>query len=480
MRREKGSITIFSLISLLLITAAIFALLEGTRLQEMRRIADLQTESALESVFANYNSCLWQNYRLLGANQGQMNEILEKTANARIGSGTNFLQLRPKEIEVESYTLLTDGTGDVFIGSVSSYMRENFLYESAKEIYNQYEAVKNLMDESQMDLSNIGEALNELENVDLTEGPNSFGTSGTQEAEDCIDVASILEVAKSWQEFGILELVLNDTEQISREEQDFSNGLLERTIECGKNSIVQSTNWGDRILLQQYLLTYLSNFGDVQSNRALSYELEYLLGAKSSDVENLKVAVNKILAVREAANFLYLISDSVKVAKAEGLATMMAGASLNPAIINVVKIGILTAWAFAESILDVRALLVGKRIALIKSAESWTTELENLSLITGEFEMAEESSWGLTYENYLGVLLLFEKEQNLAMRAMNIQEATIRKTYQDASFQMDALIVQANAKIVYSYEPVFPFLRIIDAQERWEYRVSTNENYGYY
>ena len=42
MKREKGSITLFSLISLLLITAALFALLEGTRLQEMYRFADLQ------------------------------------------------------------------------------------------------------------------------------------------------------------------------------------------------------------------------------------------------------------------------------------------------------------------------------------------------------------------------------------------------------------------------------------------------------
>ena len=61
MQKEKGSITIFSLLSLLLITAFLFGLLEGTRLQEMRRFAILQTENSLVSVFANYNTCLWKN-----------------------------------------------------------------------------------------------------------------------------------------------------------------------------------------------------------------------------------------------------------------------------------------------------------------------------------------------------------------------------------------------------------------------------------
>lgn len=480
MKGEKGSITIFSLISLLLITATLFALLEGTRLQEMRRFADLQTEAALESVFANYNSCLWQNYHLLGTNQTQMDEILEKTANARVGGGTNLLRLQPEEIEIDSYTLLTDGDGKVFVRSVSSYMRENFLYESAKEIYNQYEAVKNLMDTSQMDLSDIGEALEEIEKADLSETENSFGTAGTQGVENSIDVTSILEAAKSWQELGILELVLEDTDKISNVELDFSNGLLERELETGNNSVEQSDNWSDRILLQQYLLTYMSNFKESQPNRALSYELEYLLGEKSSDIENLKVAVKKLLAVREAANFLYLISDPIKTAKAEGMATLIVGSTLNPIIIEIVKVGVLTAWAFAESILDVRALLAGKKIALLKSEESWTMELENLGMVSEEFGMAKECSWGLSYEHYLGILLLFEEEQSLAMRTLNIQEAAIRKNYQDVDFRMDTLIIQADAKVVYSYEPVFPFLRIIDAENRWEYKILAKENYGYY
>ena len=55
MIKAKGSVTVFSLLSLLLVTAALFALLEGTRYQEIRRFANLQTDTALESAFSNYN-----------------------------------------------------------------------------------------------------------------------------------------------------------------------------------------------------------------------------------------------------------------------------------------------------------------------------------------------------------------------------------------------------------------------------------------
>lgn len=477
MQCKRGSITIFSLLSLLLITATLFALLEGTRLQELRRFAGLQTLTALESGFANYNTCLWQTYHLLGTEQAEMKEILQEGANGRNASGTNFLRLKPEKIEVVGDTRFTDQNGRVFIGCVAAYMNENFVYEATKEVYSQYEAIKHLMDENQMDISDIGEALKELETAEVT---SSHGTAASRNREKQLDVKALLEVAKRWQEMGILELVIEDTNALSKEKCDFSNGLLQRELETGENRSEVSIDWKARILMQQYLLTYMSGFQSEQKGRALVYELEYLLGQKSSDIENLKVVAVKLLAIREAVNFLFLISNPDKTAQAEAMAALLAGATLNPVLLSAVKMGLLTAWALAESILDVRAILAGKRIALLKSEETWTSELENISDMTNGFAMAKESLWGLTYENYLGVLLLLEKEETLAMRAMNVQEAAIRKTDSNTSFRMDALLTQTSVKITYSYKPIFPFLQEINADERWEYRVWATQNYGYY
>lgn len=480
MKREKGSITIFSMLALLLITAALFALLEGTRYQEIRRFAGLQTESALESVFANYNSCLWEKYHILGADFNQMDEILQKCADGRVeSSNLNLLSFHANDCEITDYTLLTDNQGMVFIQSVSTYMKDNILYETAKEIYNQYDAIKNLLNASDVDLSNIEDALEEIEVATLNQEAISVGTSRKSQNLSAQDIGSILEEVQRWQEYGILELVIKDTSEISEAEYDFSNGILERELNTGKNSIKEEVNWIDKILLQQYLLTYMSNYREAEDGRALSYETEYLLGNKSSDKENLQIVVSKLLTIREAANFLYLVSNPSKNQQAELLATMIGGTTLSPVIIEVIKIGILTAWAFAESVLDVRALLEGKKISLMKSDDSWTVEFENLGSVTQEFVSAKESTWGLSYENYLGILLLFEEEEGLAMYAMNAQEATIRKTEGD-SFGMDYLVAQASAKISYSYKPIFPFLQVIDAEKRWEYQVTTNTSYGYY
>lgn len=467
MKKEKGSITLFSLLSLLLVTAFLFGLLEGTRLQEMRRFAMLQTETAIESTFANYNTCLWKSYRLLGTNRNRMDETLEKVAKGRMGKGTNFLQLEPTKICITGDIRITDGEGLMFIASVTDYMKENLIFETAKEVYNQYEAIKQILEQNKMDLSHIKEAL---------EIPMNEKKERTRNR----DVSALLESAEKWMKMGILQLVIEDTGKISEGKQDFTKGLLQRNLEKGSVPVEYCINWMDRVLLQQYLLTYLSSYTKEQDNRALSYELEYLLGKNSSDIENLKETANRLLGVREAVNFLYLLSDATSVAQAEAMAILLAGATASPALIQVVKMGLLTAWALAESILDVRALLVGKRIPLLKSQESWTVDLENLSTIADGFPMAKESKWGLTYKDYLGILLLLEDEASLAMHSMNLQEATIRKNDMDPNFCMDRLLIEACVAITYTYEPVFPFLRKIDAEERWERRISTTAAYGYY
>lgn len=480
MKKEKGSITIFSLLSLLLVTATIFALLEGTRLQEVRRFALLQTENALESAFANYNSCLWHTYHLLGADGNEMYEVIEETAGARKGEGTNFLRLVPDDITLIEEVRITDDEGTVFITSVASYMKENFVYETAKEVYSQYESIKHILESNQMDSSDIADALEEIDESAIEETALSGRTRVKRDVDAQVDVRSLLEMAKQWKDMGILSLVLQDTEGLSKAEQDFRTGLLNRNLEEGIFSAKNTIGWTERLLLQQYLMTYMSNFAEEKENRALSYEVEYLLGQNSSDIENLKATANKLLAVREAANFLYLLSNSACMAQAEALATLFAGATANPILIKVVQIGLLTAWAMAESILDVRSLLAGKRVALLKSEESWTIALENLGEISKGFRMAKESRWGLAYEDYLGILLLMEGEQELAMHSMNLQEATIRQNYADESFNMDSLITQARVTVRYSYKAVFPFLHVINADDAWEYTATAEANYGYY
>ena len=474
MIRTKGSMTIFSLLSLLLVMAALFALLEGTRYQEIRRFAQLQTDTALESAFSNYNQDLWQQYRLLGMNMCEAEDILLQVAEAKSeGNGINLLRFDVQSAEISRRTLLTDEEGAVFLKSVSSYMKDNVLYEAAKGIYNQYESIRQLLHENGMDLEKIDEALLELDRLEQ-EAPRSKGMSRK------LVGAEVLKKAQAWKEDFSLGLFIEDTSKLSGSKVSLKNDLFHRKLRLGDAGDVEEVNWLDRILLQQYLLTYLSNYESNIEEHALTYEAEYLLGRSASDKENLMSVILRILAIREAANFISLLSDPVKVQQAQSLALTIGGASLNPVILEMIHIAILTAWALGESILDVRGLLIGKRIPLIKSNDLWTLKLEDISLLNEKFITSKDSKTGIKYIDYLGLLLLFEEEQQLAMRTMNVQEMTIRKVSGNVTFGMDSLIVEAEATINYGYRAIFPFLSVIDAEERWRYEVHSKRKYGYY
>lgn len=481
MQKQKGSITIFSLLSLLLVMTTVFRLLECTRYQEIKRLAGLQTQTALESVFAEYSSFLWKNYQLLGCHQTQLEATVKDYGNARYAPLTkrnNFLLFQVKDTELLEYTLLTDGEGKAFMHEVSDYMKKHILYETAKKIWNQYEVVRKIKEDSSMDLSDIDTALKELEEANTQENkaekPNSIGSAKKKDDSD----TNILEVIKKIQKNGILELVLEDTGQLSEQQISLGQAVSGRKLDHG-NQMVEDTDWMDKIWLQQYFLLFFSNFCEQKEDHSLSYEIEYLIGGKETDMKNLKIVVTELLAIREAANFVYLLSDVKKVEQAGAMALALAGVSANPILIEVIKTAILTAWAFGESILDVRALLQNKRVPFLKNESLWTLQLENIGKLTTEYMTAKESDIGLSYEEYLGILLLFQKDQRSAMRGMDIQEAALKKQYNE-EIKMDQMLIRAKMKITYTYAPLFSSMDVSSRGYRWKYEVVTVENFGYY
>ena len=439
---NKGGITLFTILSLVLVMSCLLTLLEGARVYELHRMAFIRSQGALESAFAKYNTCLWENYHLLGNSIDGAKNIIENSAKAGGNTavlGTNLLRLNPQSVEIEEYTLLTDGEGKAYINAVSGYMKKNILYETAKAIFNQYEAIKNLVEKNAPGGTEISDALDSLKELEKeTRG-------GTDE--------NPLEYIERIQKTQLLELVIEDTKVLSTLEYDLSESVSQRELKTGKNSSYEEIQWLDQVFLQQYFMTYLSDFIHPAKDRGLSYELEYLLGGKNNDIENLREVVNQLFLIREAANIAYLFSDVEKMELAHSLALALAGATANVAVIKVVQLGIIVAWAFGESVLDIRALLQGKKIPLIKNRESWTLGLENLDQFSESYMCAQEVDNGISYKTYLGVLLLFQKENVLAQRGMDIQEVTLQKS--PGAVLLDRLMVKGRVKIVYEYKPVF-------------------------
>lgn len=274
-----------------------------------------------------------------------------------------------------------------------------------------------------------------------------------------------------------LEPLIKDTTTISRKYFDQTEAVSVRELLQGKDYQISEGDWIDQILLQQYLLTYFSSYVKGKENHGLSYEIEYLIGGQASDIENLKVVTDSMLLIRQAANMLYIFSDSAKVEEANAVATVLTATA--PELYELVRVAVLAAWAYGESILDVRGLLQGKRIPLLKSAENWTLQLSQIGELAEGTYTAKESEMGLSYGDYLGILLLMTPKDKISMRAMDMQELTIRSISGNSEFCMDHLMVQAQATMNYHYKPIFSGLNAIDLDFIWDYRIEHKINYQY-
>lgn len=465
--KHAGGITVFAVLTLSLVTGCILALLEGARIYELREVASLRTQMAMEAPFARYSSSLWERFHLLGNNVENLEELIIAGAESGYREnalGTNFLMLKLKNVELQEYTLLTDGEGIAYINAVSAYMSKNILYETAKMIYNRYEAIKELIENNSSDGTEISDALESLETLEKESRGGSYENP--------------LETIEKLQKTQLLELVVEDTDTLSKLEYNLAETVSHRTLKEGKESDIEDTDWLDRVFLQQYLLTYLADYTHPASDRGLDYELEYLVGGKNNDIENLREVVNRLFFIREAANLAYLFSDVEKMETAQGLATLLAGATANAAVIEIVKIGIIVAWAFGESVLDVRALLLNKKIPLIKSKDTWTLGIEHLGEIGTDYLVAKECNYGISYKTYLGVLLLFQKDELLAYRGMDVQEMTLLKS--PGSIRMDQLVVKARVKVTYEYVPVFYSFSNLSAENKRKGEICVRKSYGYY
>lgn len=177
----------------------------------------------------------------------------------------------------------------------------------------------------------------------------------------------------------------------------------------------------------------------------MQYELEYLLEGKESDAKNLEAVTKKLCNIRFGINYAYLLTNQTMQAEAEALAGTISILLAAPAIIPVMKQGILLTWAYGEAMMDVRTLLEGEKVPLIKTQETWKLSLESLLDIEERglpIEKKKEET-GMTYKEYLQMLLLTKNIEVLAMRALNLVELNISSMDGKSFFKADACITGA-------------------------------------
>ena len=506
--RKKGSITIFAALSFMLVSQLLFTLLEASRYCELRKVLRMNTDLVLESAFADYCSPLWDTYRILGMTVddtegnfsfNQREAQLRNLTAAQLGGrekhslspGISLLVTEMTDVEYMPYRLLTDQNGMTFQRAVCSYMKQNLAYEMAKSVYNNYEAVKAAKEDYGNTQNSIADALDALEHPEKFETENENtqslpdgsrkGAAAPQSGETSAgEEDNPLETITEVQKKGILSLVLPANAQVSGKYINIEGTVSHRTLEKGTMQAFSGADWYGKVLFNQYLINYLGSYTSEKGERALQYELEYVLGGKAKDADNLKIVAAELLALREPLNLGSIVASPERSSEAMALAVTLAGASANPLVIEAVKYGIMVAWAYAESVLDVRTLLSGGKIVMIKSDMDWTSNVHMLPELLSGWSVAKSSPQGLDYGQYAGILLLFQNGNKLAMRTMDVEEAYVQKQTGYEKFQMDHALCETELTATYEFQPVFWGFVTLLQEKVSGFRIQNHAAYSYF
>ncbi len=134
------------------------------------------------------------------------------------------------------------------------------------------------------------------------------------------------------------------------------------------------------------------------------------------------------------------------------LAAAIAALLFIPFAEPVIKAILAAGWAFCESVVDVRALLTGKRVPLMKSDANWQVSLAGIPelLAEGGLDMAAgDVGDGMSYQDYLRVMLAIADGQTQITRTLDLVEQNIRAAGRP-NFRIDccmeALTVQVSVR----------------------------------
>ena len=180
----------------------------------------------------------------------------------------------------------------------------------------------------------------------------------------------------------------------------------------------------------------------------LTYEREYVLCGKHSDSENLAATALRLTALRSVFTFTSLIADPQRNGEVTALAMSISGFSGLPALLYVVKYLILTVWAVEEALVEVCALLAGRKVP-VYSATGRIGIGEILTMTSERVREKAAAVSGITpgadYSQYLTLLSLIEGLNKKELRIADLIQENLRLKYRD-SFRIKNCITELDFK----------------------------------
>lgn len=428
---KKGYVTVFFAIAIYICMSLFIGLMYGARENAIRARAREASDVSIRSIFAEYQKELWEEYNLLFVDAtygydtdsfilpeehyvGYLNENFDEGGFSLAG-GKDLLKLSASYAETDEIRLATDNDGAAIVAQAANFMKHKYGIAYIQTLFDAFEG--------------YGTA---IEDVSWQEEPEELSDSPVLEEWKEAYGDTILG-KKDVSFLSALRLVLKDV-------SDLSGVMVNRNVLAGKrplnkgNSLINSTSdLTDNLLFYEYLIEYTNNYLNKEKDTVLSYETEYLIAGHDVDSHNLEGVVNRMLATREAMNIATLKNDESRMNTVRIFSKIVATAILKPELASAIEVTAVSLWSFVESIGDVKLLLKGKRVPLIKTSEEWRSSLRGF--FSNENDDGYES--GLTYTDYLRVFVMMTNKATLSRRFMDLCELNVRKWTENEGFRLD-------------------------------------------
>lgn len=487
--KQKGSITIFLSISLSIIICLIFYTLESCHLDSLIARSEGITYLSLDSLFGQYCLPLFEEYGLFCLNEQGINlenEIKKyadnncRTPASILHNSSSFLNLTVKDVDIKKVSYITDDDAKEFVEQVCDYVKymelnsfANTLRDNCNsdrpEVFTTNEEGTLEIDFNSIDI-NKANTLKQYDsnynNSSSEESPNK--DNSTSDSKDLS--ADFKDNASSYIEHiiknGLLSFLVDDPETVSSLTTDkavLPSVTCQLTEEGVAASFGYTKDTTKTSMEKAYFCEYIYNtfgcFLEPEKESYLNYPIEYIINGSNEDDTNFINCCSHIINLRLACNLVHLFSDKEKYNDAKKAAEV-ANLLPIPGAEYLTRITILTIWATAEALLDTRDLLSNKKVPLIKSNDSWTLELSDLTTFSKSTVSKNDGKSGLTYKRYLELLLATENNISLYYRTLDVIQMNICSKYND-DFRISKCVYSIDTEISYSLPYLFSHKKII-------------------
>lgn len=455
--KEDAYLTVYLALTFGIVLSLLLALIEGAAVSAARVQAELVADLGLDSVFAEYNRELLDQYGLFfidssyGTGNGGIGMVEAHLADHmsynmdpekdRSLPGNTLLKLRAPYLEIEEASYASDDGCMVWKAQAVAYMKAVYGGDMVSSVQAHMDTVRarGLCEEDVV--GGLAQQKGAFESALVQKEIVEFGA----ESEEGYSYQKVSGIFNELAGGGLLSAVLPAGSSISGAVVTggpyFSSRMQNGTVNKGTGlhkGMDRPDSIADELIYGEYLMKMCGCYAQPKESGLLRYQIEYILFGYDSDAANLRSSAEMLFALRGAADMIGICTDTGKRAEAGTAAAVICTLLCVPELTDALTMLILSVWALAEAAADVRSLMDGGRVPLLKDSGEWATSLSGL--FWGIEPKPVKGTSGLSYQDHMRIFLGFMDKGEKVARSLDIVEMDIRQTPGNDGFRIDRCI----------------------------------------